>query len=320
MNNPTPSYRRYTGHRRHPRSLYLNPASSERTARIARPLLSLLTLALFLGAALLLSSAPHSAYALNTPDSLDIIALSNPANPNATLADDPEPSAPKATPLASTLKTTSETAPPANPNATYTYISCPTEIYRGTLSENQPAEILVDDFEELPAHWLYVLSSLPEGESYFFTLDLACRTQNSPFTGQISATYSSYVPDDGSLGSVRIEATEEIAPDTFLVYYGELKYISDGTINLTQTSYGSLYDHHLFYFSLATTDLPSGTEPLGEQRVSRLSDPAVTATVSLIGDTERLSNVYDEDLLHSDYMYPYYKYNPAEGSRPDAAP
>ena len=50
--------------------------------------------------------------------------------------------------------------------------------------------------------------------------------------------------------------------------------------------------------------------------MSRLSDPAASALVSIIGDTERLSNVYDEDLLQSDYMYPYRKYDPAEGSQP----
>lgn len=269
-------------------------------------ILLVLTLALLAALALGCRSNPASA--------------ANLGGPSAHIAD-PQPSAPKtldnsaAEPTAPIQTATSRDA------ATYIYISCPIEIYRGTTYENEPAEYLVDDFEDLPEHWLYVLTPLETDENYLFTLDLSCRTISSPFQGEISAVYSSYVPDDGSLGSMRIEATEEIAPDTFLVYYGELKYISDGAIRLAQNDYANIYDHHLFYFSLSSlnaADLPDTAQPLSEQRISRLSDPAIQATVTITGDAERISSIYDEDLINSDYMYPYRKYDPAEGSRPAA--
>lgn len=286
MKTPTPFYApAYTGHRRRPLQVqFIYPScctpAPRRTPRISTILPTLL---LFLFISVVSVNLTHPALAADLPST---------------------------TPTSST--------PTADP--TYIYISCPVEIYRGTAYANEPAEYLVDDFESLPEHWLYVLTPLDEGESYFFTLDLACRTENSRFEGQISAVYSSYVPDDGSLGSVRIEATEEIAPGTFLVYYGEIKYISDGTICLTQNSYGNFYNHHLFYFSTATTELPENTQPLSEQRACRLSSPSIQADVSILGDAERLSNVYTEGLINSDYMYPYQKYDPASNNPPANPP
>lgn len=267
-------------------------------------------------------SRPAYAADLTNPNSADTADIITVANLNTTTDPTPQPTAPK------TLTTTAETVTLSNTDlsvaqtaadtGTYIYIDCSVMGYRGTVYENEPIEYLVDDFEDIPERWLYVLTPLEAGESYFFTLDLACRTMNAPFEGQITAVYNSYVPDDGSLGSVTIEATEQIGPNTFLVYRGELKYISDETINLVPNSYGSIYDHHLFYFSLATTDsdFPAGTEPLGEQRLSRISGPSVSADVAIIGIAGCTDNVYDNDLLQSDYMYPYREYEPADGSTP----
>lgn len=238
----------------------------------------------------------------------------------------PQPTAPKTlatTPAAVNLSHTDlPAAQTATDLETYIYIDCPIMGYKGTAYNNEPIECDIDEFEDIPERWLYILTPLEAGESYFFTLDLACRTMNAPFEGQITATYNSYLPDNDSLGTVTIEATEQIGPNTFLVYRGELKYIADGVINLVPNSYGSIYDHHLFYFSLDTTDpdFPEGTEPLGEQRLSRISSPAVTADVALIGIAKCTDNVYDNDLLQSDYMYPYRKYEPAEGSQPTDTP
>ena len=281
-------------------------------------------LALALCAVLFLN---HPAYAADLTDteaddlaSATIVtdAVANPA---------PQPTAPKTLALSTAPDLTTLSATPAplsqhNPDATYIYLDCPVMGFRGTAYENEPIECLVDEFENLPERWLYVLTPLDAGESYFFTLDLACRTLNAPFEGQITAVYNSHVTDDGSLGTVTIEATEEVAPNTFLVYHGELKYISDGTVNLVPNSYGSIYDYHLFYFSLTTTDVdyPAGTEPLGEQRLSRISGPSVSAEVAIIGNAQCTENVYDNDLLQSDYMYPYRKYEPAEGSQPNDVP
>ncbi len=254
-------------------------------------ILCVLALALF--AAILLNRPAYAADLTDSPDTTD--------------------------PTLTTLTTTPTPLSQSNPDAVYIYLDCPVMGYKGTAYENEPIEYLVDDFEDIPERWLYVLTPLEAGESYFFTLDLACRTLNAPFEGQITAAYNSRVPDDGSLGTVTIEATEQIGPNTFLVYRGELKYISDGTVNLVPNSYGSIYDYHLFYFSLATTDFdfPEGTEPLGEQRFSRLSGPSVSAEVAIIGNATCTENVYDTDLLQSDYMYPYRKYEPAEGSQPN---
>ena len=310
----------YTGHRRRPlRVQFIYPGCCtpipQRTAHIPTVLPALL-LVLFVSVISVHLAHPALAADLTAKSAHDqqlSISDQYPASPKnlpTTLLESTAPAATGATNLAS-----SDSAEP-----TYIYISCPVEIYRGTTYANESAEYLVDDFEFLPEHWLYVLTPLDEGESYFFTLDLACRTENSRFEGQISAVYSSYVPDDGSLGSVRIEATEEISPNIFLVYYGEIKYISDGTICLTQNSYGNFYNHHLFYFSATTADLPENTQPLSEQRACRLSSPSIQAEVSIIGDAERLSDVYTEDLINSDYMYPYQKYDPANGSLPDDAP
>lgn len=191
---------------------------------------------------------------------------------------------------------------------TYVYISCPIEIYRETADGYAPAEQLIDDFEDIPEHWLYVLTPLAAAEKYYCTLDLGCRIETAPLkNAKVSAIYSSYLPD-GDLGSLRIEVAEEIAPHTFLVYYGEIKYISDGTLCLAQDSYGGIYDHHVFYFGLTTADLPANTQPLSEQRAYRLSDPAVILEVTVTGDAERIGSVYDEELLESDYMYPFRRY------------
>lgn len=251
----------------------------------------------------------------NSTDTTDVIAVTN---PNAATDPTPQPTIQKTSTTAVKTTATLPTTSATTDDKTYVYIDCPIMSYKGTAYENEPIECLVDDFEDLPERWLYVLAPLEAGESYFFTLDLACRTMNAPFEGQITAVYNSCVPDDGSLGSVTIEATEQIGPNTFLVYRGELKYISDGTINLVPNSYGSVYDHHLFYFSLATadSDFTEGTEPLGEQRLSRISGPSVSADVAIIGVAKCADNVYDNDLLQSDYMYPYRKYEPAEGSAP----
>ena len=344
MKYPTPSRRAaYTGSRRHIQPVYVYPTcTASSTARPFRAPTVLFALMMFMLATFVVSYLSSPAYAIE-----NTIENDPPAHKTASthavintqyLADPaPQPTAAKTLNLTTTTINTPDATPPApatttaeTDDATRIYISCPIEIYRGTLYDNQPAEYLVDDFEDIPEHWLYVLSPLEEGENYFFTLDLSCRTENSPFQGEISAVYSSYIPDDGSLGSVRIEATEQIAPDLYLVYYGELKYISDcsslisesdnpddsAALYLTQNGYGQFYDHHLFYFSLTTADFPDNAQPLSEQRISRLSDPAASALVSIIGDTERLSSVYDEDLLQSDYMYPYRKYDPAEGSHP----
>lgn len=339
MKYPTPSRRAaYTGSRRHIQPVYVYPTcTASSTARPFRAPTILFALMMFMLATFVVSYLSSPAYAIEntiendlpshkTTNTHTVINAQNLADPA------PQATAPKILNLTTTTVNTPDVAPPTPTTAetdgtTRIYISCPIEIYRGTLYDNQPAEYLVDDFEDIPKHWLYVLSPLEEGENYFFTLDLSCRTENSPFQGEISAVYSSYIPDDGSLGSVRIEATEQIAPDLYLVYYGELKYISDcsslisgpddsAALYLTQNGYGQFYDHHLFYFSLTTADFPDNAHPLSEQRMSRLSDPAASALVSIIGDTERLSNVYDEDLLQSDYMYPYRKYDPAEGSQP----
>ncbi len=339
MKTQTPlRYTAYTGSRRRIQPIYVQFASPVRTQTRSTPLPTILcVLALALFAMFTLSHLSYPAYAADSDSTYQTHA-------------DPKPTAPKVlttepTNLLENSATTdhitnlnTQTTPSANPitasaknpDATYIYISCPIEIYRGTLDNNEPAEYLVDDFEDIPEHWLYVLTPLNSGENYFFTLDLACRTESSPLKGDISTTYSSYVPDDGSLGTVRIEATEEIAPNTFLVYYGELKYISDcssltsdpsdntaATFCLTQNSYGHIYDHHLFYFSLTTTDLPTHTQPVSELRASHLSDPAVQASVSIAGNAECQGTVYDEDLLQSDYMYPYRKYDPADGSQPE---
>lgn len=362
-------YTAYTGSRRRIQIVRVQPMglayAAPAPSRIPT-ILSVLMLALF--ASLTIGYLSHPAYAvdMNTPAvGMNALAIdtntptsdTDVENPARTISEtpataakisaDPEPTAPKTllatlsdtTAVAKNVTKTPDIAPTASTSATDTatriYISCPIEIYRGTLYDNQPAEYLVDDFEDIPEHWLYVLSPLEEGENYIFTLDLSCRAEsaaNSPFQGEISAVYSSYIPDDGSLGSVRIEATEQIAPDTFLVYYGEIKYISDcsslisesdnpddsAALYLTQNSYANLYDHHLFYFSLTTPDFPENTQPLGEQRLSRLVDPAISATVTITGDAECHSNVYDEDLLQSDYMYPYRRYDPAESSRPNS--
>ena len=337
MKYPTPSRRAaYTGSRRHIQPVYVYPTcTASSTARPFRAPTVLFALMMFMLATFVVSYLSSPAYAIendqlikNTENAQNIANIQNLADPA------PQPTAAKTLNLTTTTVNTPDAAPPEPTtttaeadDATRIYISCPIEIYRGTLYDNQPAEYLVDDFEDIPEHWLYVLSPLEEGENYFFTLDLSCRTENSPFQGEISAVYSSYIPDDGSLGSVRIEATEQIAPDLYLVYYGELKYISDcsslisgpddsAALYLTQNGYSQFYDHHLFYFSLTTADFPDNAQPLSEQRMSRLSDPAASALVSIIGDTERLSNVYDEDLLQSDYMYPFRKYDPAEGSQP----
>lgn len=267
-------------------------------------------------------SRPVYAADLTNPDSADATDVIAATCHNTTTDPAPQPTASKtltATAKTVTLSSTNlPVAQTATDTGTYIYIDCPVMGYKGTAYENEPIEYLVDDFEDIPERWLYVLTPLEAGESYFFTLDLACRTMNAPFEGQITAVYNSYVPDDGSLGSVTIEATEQIGPNTFLVYRGELKYISDGTINLVPNSYGSIYDHHLFYFSLTTTDsdFPAGTEPLGEQRLSRISGPSVSADVAIIGIAGCTDNVYDNDLLQSGYMYPYRKYDPDEGSTP----
>lgn len=196
-----------------------------------------------------------------------------------------------------------------NPD-TYVYLSCPIEIYRSNANgDYQAAEQLLDDFEEFPEHWLYVLTPLAADEAYHVTLDLSCRLENAPLKdAKVSATYSSYLPD-GALGSVRIEVTEQIAPHTFLVYYGEIKYISDGDLCLNQDGYGGLLDHHLFYFSLRSASLPQNTQPLSEQRAFQLSDSAARLEVTITGDAQRIGSVYDENLLESDYMYPYRKYH-----------
>ncbi len=337
MKYPTPSRRAaYTGSRRHIQPVYVYPTcTASSTARPFRAPTVLFALMMFMLATFVVSYLSSPAYAIeNDPLTQNIENTQNIASAQYLADPAPQPTAAKTLNLATTTVNTPDAAPPApatttakTDDATRSYISCPIEIYRGTLYDNQPAEYLVDDFEDIPEHWLYVLSPLEEGENYFFTLDLSCHTENSPFQGEISAVYSSYIPDDGSLGSVRIEATEQIAPDLYLVYYGELKYISDcsslisspddsAALYLTQNGYGQFYDHHLFYFSLTTADFPDNAQPLSEQRMSRLSDPAASALVSIIGDTEHLSSVYDEDLLQSDYMYPYRKYDPAEGSQP----
>lgn len=250
--------------------------------------------------------------------------ISNTAHAADTVSDPaPQPTAPKTLAAAPATINLSRTDLPATQTATdletYIYIDCPIMGYKGTAYENEPIECDIDDFEDIPERWLYILTPLEAGESYFFTLDLACRTMNAPFEGQITAAYNSYLSNDGSLGTVTITATEQIGPNTFLVYRGELKYIADGVVNLVPNSYGSIYNHHLFYFSLGTTDpdFPEGTEPLGEQRLSRIISPAVTADVALIGIAKCTDNVYDNDLLQSDYMYPHRKYEPAEGPRPN---
>ncbi len=333
MKYPTPSRRAaYTGSRRHIQPVYVYPTcTASSTARPFRAPTILFALMMFMLATFVVSYLSSPAYAIeNDPLTQNIENTQNIASAQYLADPAPQATAPKTLNL--TTANTPDVTPPTPTTAetdgtTRIYISCPIEIYRGTLYDNQPAEYLVDDFEDIPEHWLYVLSPLEEGENYFFTLDLSCRTENSPFQGEISAVYSSYIPDDGSLGSVRIEAAEQIAPDLYLVYYGELKYISDcsslisgpddsAALYLTQNGYGQFYDHHLFYFSLTTADFPDNAQPLSEQRMSRLSDPAMNALVSIIGDTERLSNVYDEDLLQSNYMYPFRKYDPAEGSQP----
>lgn len=209
------------------------------------------------------------------------------------------------------------TAPSNDPYSatpdTYVYISCPVEIYRKTANDYVPAEQLIDDFEDIPEHWLYVLTPLATAEKYYCALDLGCRLEAAPLeNAKVSAVYSSYLPD-GYLGSLRIEVTEEIAPHTFLVYYGEIKYISDGTLCLVQDGYGGIYDHHVFYFGLTTANLPANTQPLNEQRAYRLSDPAATLEVTVTGDAERIGSVYDEDLLKSDYMYPFRRYEKTTG-------
>lgn len=296
----------YTGRRRvHLRYVRQNGHVCA-ASRAPHFLSTLCTLLLVLAAAFTLSHPVYAASTTTDPTPQPTIQKALTTAVKTTTVETPANAAP--------LPTTST----ATDAETYIYIDCPVMGYKGTAYENEPIECLVDDFEDLPEHWLYVLTPLEAGESYFFTLDLACRTMNAPFEGQITAVYNSYVPDDGSLGSVTIEATEQIAPHTFLVYRGELKYISDGTINLVPNSYGSVYDHHLFYFGLATadSDFPEGTEPLGEQRLSRISGPSVSADVAIIGVAECTDNVYDNDLLQSDCMYPYRKYEPAEGGTP----
>ena len=63
---------------------------------------------------------------------------------------------------------------------TYVYISCPIEIYRETADGYAPAEQLIDDFEDIPEHWLYVLTPLAAAEKYYCTLDLGCRIETAP--------------------------------------------------------------------------------------------------------------------------------------------
>lgn len=279
-------------------------------------------LCVFLLALFTVISLNHPAYAVDLTEADDATSADAAVYADTVSDPEPQPTAPKVLDLSATSAAPTNLSPAplaqSNPDATYVYIDCPVMGYKGTIYKNEPIEYLVDDFEDIPERWLHVLTPLEAGENYFFTLDLACRTLNAPFEGQITAIYNSYVPDDGSLGTVTIEATEQINQNTFLVYRGELKYISDGTVNLVPTNYGSIYDCHLFYFSLATTDpdFPEGTEPLGEQRLSRISGPAISAEVAIIGTARCTENVYDNDLLQSDYMYPYRKYEPAEGSQP----
>lgn len=232
------------------------------------------------------------------------VALLAGSGPTAALANDANNSAPR---LASDTNGNTNNSTPPVQAPIYTYISCPIEIYRGTTSANAPAEYLVDDFTELPERWLYVLTPLDSGENYFFTLDLACRTQNTRFEGQISAAYHNYLRDDGSLGTLRIEVAEELSPGVFVVYYGELKYIADGDLHLVQTDDARLYNHHLLYFTLATADPDS--DPLSEQRAGRLIDAALFANFVITGHADCPDNVYDTDLLKTDYMYPYHKYD-----------
>lgn len=215
---------------------------------------------------------------------------------------------------ADTTNTNTAAATDANANTTtantYIYITCPIEIYRGTPDHYEIADILTDDFEEVPEHWLYVLTPLTTDENYYVSLDLSCRTegtQNSTLTGQVTMSYSSHLPD-GELGAVRIEVTEQIGPNTFLVYYGEIKYISDGNVNLTQSGYSTITDCRFLNFTLKTTQLPDNTQPVNEQHAYRLVDPAATLDIITIGDAMHAMSVYDADL--SEYMYPYHRYRP----------